>query len=485
MTGLSLLRFSVSISLCSNMPSQCQRVTRSQTGMRRSLGTPPGFVSSTSHHKNSHTGHEVADSTNHIQRLPAEILYSVLKLVIDRAAGGAWIHHKAQYDSLVLACKDWAVIASDIWWETRAYIIPEAEPPLASLARLPLERQQWYANKIQHLDLNGTNAADFIAALKLSFPSLRILEIREWTHHEVGFVCLASQFIRQSLLELKLLRTYRVDDVLTALLDAPNLRTLELCCKMPLATSDELLKAMRTCLQLRILVLDWTIEPIVNKDVFAAIASLPYLTNLRIPCYELTSEVSKHVLAANTTPFCSITRLDLGMFHSTAVNLLGGIPMLRSLSLGIIGDAPVLHVLATVCNLQDLALRFRDSVAIGYSEWERLTTLKGLRSISISSWDNFGFSQVDLSSITKDEFVSFFRALPQLSSLRINAAISNTAQLYIQAGEICKNLKSLGLRGQFDSTMLLECHTCDDPLYPALESLWVHQFIEPQDNHTR
>lgn len=89
MTGLSLLRSSVSISLCSNMPSQCQRVTRSQTGMRRSLGTPPGFVLSTSHHKNSHTSQEVADSTNHIQRLPAEILYTVLKLVIDRAAGGA------------------------------------------------------------------------------------------------------------------------------------------------------------------------------------------------------------------------------------------------------------------------------------------------------------------------------------------------------------------------------------------------------------
>lgn len=205
----------------------------------------------------------------------------------------------------------------------------------------------------------------------------------------------------------------------------------------------------------------------------------------RLPYYELTSEVSKYVLAANTSLFCSITRLDLEMFHSTAVNLLGGIPTLRSLSLGVIGDAPVLHVLATVCNLQDLTLRFRDPVAIGYSEWERLTTLKDLRSIGISSEDHSGFSQVDLSSITKDEFVLFFRALPQLSNLWINAAISNTAQSYIHAREICKSLKSLGLRGQFDSTMLLECHTCDDPLYQILESLWVHQFIEPPDNHTR
>jgi hypothetical protein len=467
------------------MPSQCQRVTRSQTGMRRSLGTPPRFVSSTSHYKNSHTGHEIADSTNHIQRLPAEILYTVLKLVVDRSGDEPWVHYKARYDSVVLACKDWAVIASNIWWKTRAYIFPEAEPPLASLARLPLERQQWYANKIQHLDLNGTNAADFIAALKLSFPSLRTLEIGEWSHHEVGFLCLASQFIRQSLLELKLSRTYRVDDVLTALLNASNLRTLELWCEIPLATSDELLKVVRSCLQLRVLVLAWTIEPIINKDVLAAIASLPYLQSLHLISYGLTLEVSNHVLAANSSPFCSITRLNLGMFHSAAINILSGISTLKFLSLRVIGDAPILHVLATLCNLQELVLRFRDSVAVGYLEWLHLTTLKDLRRIEISSWDGFGFSQVDLSSITTDEFMSFFQALPQLSSIWINAAISNTAQVYIQAGEICRNLKSLSLRGQFDSSMLLESHTGEYPLYPMLESLSVHQFIEPQDKRTR
>lgn len=75
--------------------------------------------------------------------------------------------------------------------------------------------------------------------------------------------------------------------------------------------------------------------------------------------------------------------------------------------------------------------------------------------------------------------------MPELSSFYNNAAVSNTAQLYIKVGEICRSLESLGLRGQFDSTMLLESHIGDDPLYPMLEELWVHQFIEPQDEHTR
>lgn len=176
------------------MPPQYARCTSNQTGTRIAHGTPPGFVSSTSRLKIPRTGHEIADSTNHIQQLPVEILYIVLKLALDRAGDGAWICHKAQYDSLVLTCKDWAVIASNIWWKTRRYVISEAEAPIATLARLSSERQQWYADKIQHLDLNATNARDFIAALKLSFPSLETLEITEWSHHDVGFVCLAAQF---------------------------------------------------------------------------------------------------------------------------------------------------------------------------------------------------------------------------------------------------------------------------------------------------
>jgi hypothetical protein len=464
------------------MPSQYPRVTRSQTGSRTTRDPPPGFVSSTSRHKIPRTGHEIADSTNLIQRLPVEILYTVLKLVINRSVDETWVDHKAQYDSIELTCKDWAVIASNIWWKSRKYT--EIDPALAFLARLPLERQQWYANKIQHLHLNETNAPDFIAARRLAFPSLRTLEITQWMEYEVGFVCLASQFIRLSLLELKLSRTYRVDDVLTALLEAPNLRTIELRCESSDATTDKLLKAMATCLQLRVLELTFTIEALVTKDVLLAIASLPYLTSLHLPCYEVTSEVKNYVLAANISPFCSINRLDLGMIHSTAINLLGGIPTLKLLSLGIIGDTPVLHILATLCNVQELELRFRDSVAIGYSEWTVLGRLKDLRSIRISSWDDFGFSQVDLSSITTNEFVSFFQALPRLSTFWINAALSNTAELYVRAGEICKSIKALGLRGQFDSTMLLESHTDNNPLYPLLESLWVHQFVEPQDRYT-
>jgi hypothetical protein len=172
------------------------------------------------------------------------------------------------------------------------------------------------------------------------------------------------------------------------------------------------------------------------------------------------------------------------MFPSTAINLLGGIPTLKFLSLGIIGDTPILPVLATLFNLQELELRFRDSVAIGHSERKPLGGLADLRSKTISSWDDFGFSQVDLSSITTNEFVSFFQALPRLSTLWINAAISNTAQLYIQAGEICKSIKALGVRGQFDSRMLHESHTVDSPLYPTLESLWVQKFVGRQDKYT-
>jgi hypothetical protein len=464
------------------MASRYPRVTRSHTGTRRTRSPPPGFVSSTSRLKSQRSGHGIADSTNHIQRLPVGILCTVLKLVIDRSVDKTWVNHKAQYDSIVLACKDWAVIASNIWWKSRAYNV--TDPPLASLGRLPLERQQWYANKIQHLHMNETNAPDFVAALRLTFPALRTLEITQWMEYEVGFVCLVSQFIQQSLLQLKLSRTYRVDDVLTAPLEAPNLRTIELWCESADATTDKLLKATATCLQLRVLELTFTIEALVTKDVLLAIASLPYLTSLHLPCYKVTSEVKNYVLAANISPFCSITRLDLGKFHSTAINLLGGIPTLKLLSLGIIGDTPVLPILATLCDLQELELRFRDSVAIGYSEWTLLGRLGDLRSIKISSWDDFGFSQVDLSSITTNEFVSFFQALPQLSTFWINAALSNTAQLYIQAGKICKSIKALGLRGQFDSMILVESHVDNNPLYPLLESLWVHQFVEPQNGET-
>jgi hypothetical protein len=137
------------------------------------------------------------------------------------------------------------------------------------------------------------------------------------------------------------------------------------------------------------------------------------------------------------------------MFPSTAINLLSEIPTLKFLSLGIVGDTPILPVLATLFDLQELELHFRDSVAIGHSEWKPLGRLEDLRSKTISSWDDFGFSQVDSSSITTNEFVSFFQALPRPSTLWINAAISNTAQLYIQAGEICKSIKALGVRGQF------------------------------------
>ncbi|CAD0099057.1 unnamed protein product [Aureobasidium mustum] len=384
----------------------------------------------------------------------------------------------------MLVCRDWAEIASNIWWETRRYIGPQAEDPLASLARLPLKRQQWYANKIHHLNLNETNASDFIAALELNFPSLRTLKVTQWSHHKIGFVCLASQFIGRGLLELKLLRTYLTDDILTALLNAPNLRTLELWCQSPDATSSQLLNVTKACSQLRVLELTWTIEALINKDVLAAIASLVYLKELRLPRYEITSAVSNYVLATNTFPLRSITRLDLGGLHSTAIDLLSGIPTLRSLSLGVIDTTPILQTLATLCNLEDLDLRFRDAVAIGYSQWKFLMGLRDLRSIKISSWNGFGFSQVDLSSITTGEFISFFRAMPQLSRFWVNATISNTAQLYIKAGEICKGLKSLGLRGQYDSTMILESHTGDGLLYPMLESLWVHQFIEPQGEHT-
>jgi hypothetical protein len=272
------------------MASRYPRVTRSHTGTRRTRSPPPGFVCSTSRLKSQRSGHGIADSTNNIQRLPVEILYTVLKLVRDRSVDETWVNHKAQYDNIVLACKDWAVIASNIWWKSREYNV--TDPPLASLGRLPLERQQWYANKIQHLHLNETNAPDFIAALRLTFPSLRTLEITQWMEYEVGFVCLASQFIQQSLLQLKLSRTYRVDDVLAALLGAPNLRTIELWCESPDATTDKLLKAMATCLQLRILELTFTIEALVTKDVLLAIASLPYLTSLHLPCYEVTSEVN-------------------------------------------------------------------------------------------------------------------------------------------------------------------------------------------------
>jgi hypothetical protein len=172
------------------------------------------------------------------------------------------------------------------------------------------------------------------------------------------------------------------------------------------------------------------------------------------------------------------------MFPSTAINLLSEIPTLKFLSLGIVGDTPILPVLATLFDLQELELHFRDSVAIGHSEWKPLGRLEDLRSKTISSWDDFGFSQVDSSSITTNEFVSFFQALPRPSTLWINAAISNTAQLYIQAGEICKSIKALGVRGRFDSRMLHESHTVDSPLYPMLESLWVHQFVDRQDKYT-
>ncbi|KAH0043310.1 hypothetical protein KCU78_g596, partial [Aureobasidium melanogenum] len=466
------------------MAFENRRATRSQDGTGKSSDMPPNLVPSISHCKTPLTTHEFAGSSNHIQQLPLELLHAILELVLFREEDEGWFRSEPRYHSVMLVCRDWAEIASNIWWKTRQYINPKAEAPLASLARLPLERQQWYADKIQHLDLNETDAPDFIAARRLDFPSLKTLKVTQWMDYGVGFVCLASQFIGRSLLELKLLRAYRTDDILTALLNAPSLRTLELSCEIPDATSDKLLNAMQRCIQLRVLELSFSIEAVITKDVLAAIASLPYLTRLHLPCGELTFEATKYVLATNTFPFRSITHLDLENLHSTAIDLLVGIPTLRSLSLGVIGATPILQVLATLCNLQDLKLRFRDSVAIGYSQWECLTRLESLRRISIASWNDFGFSQVDLSSITTGEFISFFQAMPQLSGFWINAAISNTAELYIKAGEICKNLESLGLRGQIDSTMILESHTGGDPLYPMLESLWVHQFIEPQDKNT-
>ncbi|CAD0091204.1 unnamed protein product, partial [Aureobasidium vineae] len=387
-------------------------------------------------------------------RLSLEILHAVLELVILYVGGERWLHSEPRYHSVVLVCRDWAEIASNIWWKTRRYLVPEAEAPLATLARLPLKRQQWYANKIQHLNLNETNARDFIVALELDFPFLRTLEVTRWSDYEVGFVCLASQSIRRSLLELKLTRTYRTDDILTGLLNAPNLRTLELWCESSDATSDKVLNVMETCFQLRALELTFSIGALITKDVLAAIASLP------------------------------ITHLKLGEFHSTAIDLLGGIVTLTSLSLGVIGTAPIFRILATLRNLQNLKLCFRDAVAIEYSERKCLARLKELHSISIFSWDGFGFSQVDLSSITLDEFTSFFHALPRLSCFRINAAISNTAQLYIKAEEMCRSIESLGLRGQFDSELFLKSHTGNVLVYPMLESLWVHQFIEPQDKRT-
>ncbi|KAG9765833.1 hypothetical protein KCU71_g1502, partial [Aureobasidium melanogenum] len=466
------------------MAFEYRRATRSQDGTGRSLDMPTNLVLSISHRKTSLTTHEFVDSTNHIQQLPLELLHAILELVLFREEDEGWFRSEPRYHSVMLVCRDWAEIASNIWWKTRQYINPEAEAPLASLARLPLQRQQWYADKIQHLDLNETDAPDFIAALRLDFPSLKTLKVTQWMDCGIGFVCLASQIINRSLLELKLLRAYRTDDILTALLNAPNLRTLELSCEIPDATSDKLLNAMQTCIQLRVLELSFSIEAVITKDVLAAIASLPYLTRLHLPCGELTFEATNYVLATNTFPFRSITHLDLENFHSTAIDLLVGIPSLRSLSLGVIGTAPILQVLATLCNLQDLELRFRDSVAIGYSQWECLARLECLRRISIASWIDFGFSQVDLSSITTGEYISFFQAMPQLSGFWINAEISNTAELYIKAGEICKNLESLGLRGQIVLSMILESHTGGEPLYPMLESLWVYQFIEPQDEHT-
>jgi hypothetical protein len=469
------------------MAIEDRTITYSQNAIRKSHGVPLDLVSSISHHKTPQTGHETVVLTNHIQRLPVEILHRILELVIHHTGDVRKSHSGSRYHSVVLVCRDWVDIASNIWWKTRRFLWHSAENPLASLARLPLERQQWYADKIQHLDLEESNATDFIAALDLGFPFLRNLEVSRYCHEpndSPGFVCLASQFLGRSLLELKLLRHYRTDDILTALLNAPNLRTLDLHCESLDATSEKLLDAIRTCSQLRVLVLNFPIEPLVTKDVFAQIASLPYLTSLCLPRDELTSETSMYVLAANNSPFCSIAHLDLGKFHSTAINLLTGIHTLRSLSLGVIGSAPTLQVLATLCNLQELTLRFHDSTSIGYSEWKHLANLEHLRSIKIASWDYYRFSQVDLSSITTDELVSVFRAMPQLSSFWSNAAISNTAQFYIQAGEVCKSLNKLELRGQFDSTMLLDSHIGDDPLYPMLEYLWVHQFIEPQDEHT-
>jgi hypothetical protein len=60
------------------------------------------------------------------------------------------------------------------------------------------------SNKIQHLGLEESNAPDFIVALRLGSPFLRTLEVSRLCNVYPGFVCLASQFIGGSLLELKL-----------------------------------------------------------------------------------------------------------------------------------------------------------------------------------------------------------------------------------------------------------------------------------------
>jgi hypothetical protein len=291
----------------------------------------------------------------------------------------AWRHYARLILPAILVNSEWAARGTDLLWR---------EPFTPALARIPSQRRQHYADKVQSLRLylyRSDNASCPAKFEKLTFPNLRRLYIKgcpRWL--DLNF----RPYLSSSVTSFTLLRSRHLSKSVLDLVAfcCPKLRSVQLDFISENQGDEHFLLFLQKCRVLQELILGQDDRSRFPDAIMEKIMNGKHLEMFDAPQKLITYDSTRAILQRNLRlrPFRNLRSLYISIESRAVASMISAAESLVDLELSIIdSDCDVFGPIGCLVCLENLDLCFLQPKHLAIQELQAISGLTRLKELGI------------------------------------------------------------------------------------------------------